>query len=166
MANDFLLAYHAKLNPATLCPQPPAQAAQSKLELTVLYTGLPGTLGALREATELACGLNARIRLLVPQVVPYPLSLENPPVLLEFNQRRFQAIAAEQAIETRVEIFLCRDVDALLGEVLPHGSAVLIGGRKRWWRTAEERLARRLRRWGYETIFTTYVLHEEDHPHA
>jgi hypothetical protein len=166
MANDFMLAYREELNQATLRPLPPTQGAPSKLELTVLYTGLPGTLGALRQAAELACGLNARIRLIVPQVVPYPLSLENPPVVLEFNQRRFQAIAAGQAVETRVEIFLCRDVDTLLGDILPHGSTVVIGCRKRWWRTAEERLARHLRRMGYQTILATGLLPEKDHEHA
>jgi hypothetical protein len=166
MADDFMLAYSEELNQAALRPRPGAQSAPIKLELTVLHTGLSGTLGALRKAADLASGLNAHIRLLVPQVVPYPLSLESPPVLLEFNQRRFQAIAAAQAVETRVEIFLCRDVDALLAEVLPHGSTILIGARKRWWRTAEQRLARRLHRMGHHTILATGFVSEEDHDHA
>ena len=33
MANDFMLAYREELNQATLRPQPPAQDAESKLEL-------------------------------------------------------------------------------------------------------------------------------------
>jgi len=160
-----MLAYREELNQAALHPQPPARDAESKLELTVLFTGLPGTLAALRKATELAHGLDARLRLVVPQVVPYPLPLASPPVLLEFNQRRFQAIAAAQPVATHVEIFLCRDVDTVLIEVLPQGSTVLIGGRKRWWRTAEERLARRLQRMGHHIILATDFLPEEGCKH-
>lgn len=158
MANDLMLAYREGLREAEL-------RAERKLEVTVLYTGLPSTLSALHKAAELARGLNARIRLLVAQVVPYPLSLENPPVLIEFNERRFHAVATAQAIETNVEIFLCRDVDGLLSKVLPHGSSVVIGGRKRWWPTSEARMARRLRRQGYETILATDLL-AEDSMHA
>jgi len=33
------------------------------------------------------------------------------------------------------------------------GSIVILGGRKRWWPTKEERLARQLRRAGYEVLF-------------
>jgi hypothetical protein len=166
MANDFMLAYREELKQTTLYPQPAAQAAESKLELTVLYTGLPATLGALRKATELAHGLDARIRLLVPQLVPYPLPLESPPVLLEFSQKRFQTIAAAQAVETQVEIFLCRDVDTVLSQFLPRASTVLVGGRKRWWRTAEERLVKRLQRMGHHTILATDILPEEGCKHA
>jgi len=166
MANDFMLAYREDLKVGAVSPQPPDLGAPGKLELTVLFTGLAGTLSALRKATELASGLNARIRLLVPQLVPYPLPLESPPVLLEFNKQRFQAIAAKQSLETRVDIFLCRDVDVLLRKILAHGSTVLIGGRKRWWPTSEARMARRLHRWGYETVFTGELLQEEEHKHA
>jgi hypothetical protein len=38
--------------------------------------------------------------------------------------------------------------------VLSPRSLVIVGGRKRRWPTAEERLARQLRRNGHEVIFT------------
>ena len=114
MANDFMLAYRNNLcEPAK--PADTAGSTPGKLELTVLFTGLPSTLQALAKANDLAQDLNARIRLVVPQVVPYPLPLESPPVLLEFTESRFRAIAAAQTIETRVEIFLCRDRDSSAG---------------------------------------------------
>ena len=51
-------------------------------------------------------------------------------------------------------IYLCRDrVETLTAVLSPH-SLVVIGGRKRWWPTAEKRLARKLRRAGHEVIFT------------
>ena len=88
-------------------------------------------------------------------MVPYPLPLDSPPVMLEFTERRFRVIAAEQATDTRVEIYLCRDIDEMLDQALKPKSMVVIGGAKRFWITSEERLARRLRRKGHEVIFVS-----------
>jgi hypothetical protein len=52
-----------------------------------------------------------------------------------------------------VQIFLCRDRFETLAAVLKPGSIVVVGGRKRWWPTKDETLARQLRRAGYEVLF-------------
>jgi hypothetical protein len=62
-------------------------------------------------------------------------------------------IAIESPVETIVRVFLCRDRLETLSMVLKPHSLVVVGGRGRWWPTAEERLARRLRRAGHEVIF-------------
>ena len=98
--------------------------------------------------------MGARITIVVPQVVPYPLPLTSPPVLLDFNERRFHVIASESPVETRVRLYLCRDRGRRSGNVLAPRSLVVVGGRKRWWPTREKRLARWLRRAGHEVIFT------------
>ena len=67
---------------------------------------LESALAALKEAGSLASGLGARITLLVPQMVPYPLPLESPPVLLDFSENRFRVIASESPVETSVQIYL------------------------------------------------------------
>lgn len=124
-----------------------------QLELTVLFTELRATVRAFAKACELARGLNACIRLIVPQVVPYELALETPPVASALHERNLQTILETQTADARAEIFLCRDVDILLGEILPERSTVIVGGCLRWWPTAEELLARRLRKQGHEVIF-------------
>ncbi|MEO5923515.1 MAG: hypothetical protein ABIR70_06785 [Bryobacteraceae bacterium] len=124
-----------------------------RIELHVIFTQVPGTLRALEEATTLAKDLNARVRLLVPQVVPYPLDLKSPPVLVEFNESRFLAMARAQSVETDVQIYLCRDAEALLIEKLSSPSIVIIGGLRRWWPTRETRLARKLRQKGHHVVF-------------
>jgi hypothetical protein len=97
------------------------------------------------------CG---HITLLVPQIVPNPLPLTSPAVLLDSNERRFQVIASDCLVDTKVVVYFCHDrVDTLVRVLAPH-SLVVIGGRKRWWPTAETHLARRLRRSGHEVIFT------------
>jgi hypothetical protein len=142
------------LVPAAARPAPPSVTeADQKLNIAVVFTSVESTLAALKEAGALANSLGARITLLVPQIVPFPLPLESPPVLLEFNERRFRVIASQSPVETTVRIYLCRDGLETLTKVLIPGSLVVIGGRKRWWPTREKKLARQLRRAGHEVVF-------------
>jgi hypothetical protein len=133
----------------------PSQKEESEhlLEVWVVFTSTSATAAALRTAGVLADSLNARIKLVVPQVVPFPLPLESPPVLLEFSEHRLRQIAVESPVETAVQIYLCRDAWETIRTALAPRSLVVIGGRTRWWRTGEESLARKLRRAGHEVIF-------------
>jgi hypothetical protein len=152
--NNMSLAIEKLLAPATGRPaQPIGEETDQKLNIAVVFTSVESTLPALREAGNLANSLGARIKLVVPQVVPYPLPLETPPVLVEFNENRFRVIASESPVETSVQVYLCRDRFEALTSALRPGSIVVLGGRRRWWSTKEERLARRLRRAGYEVLF-------------
>jgi hypothetical protein len=151
---EMSLAFEKILAPATGRPeQPSTTEADQKLNISVVFTSVESTLAALKEAGGLASSLGARITLLVPQVVPYPLALETPPVLIEFNERRFRLIASQSPVETTVRIYLCRDGLETLTKVLNSGSIVVIGGQKRWWPTREKKLARQLRRAGHEVVF-------------
>jgi hypothetical protein len=124
-----------------------------ELNIAVVFTSVESTLAALKEAGNLANSLGARITLVVPQVVPFPLPLETPPILVEFNENRFRVMASESPVETSVQIYLCRDRFETLATALKPGSIVVVGGRQRWWPTKEETLARQLRRAGYEVLF-------------
>jgi hypothetical protein len=150
---EMLLAYEKILAPATGYPeQASTPETESQLNITVVYTSLESTLVALKEAGGLASSLGARITLVVLQVVPYPLPLESPPVLVEFNERRFRIIANQSPVETRVRIYLCRDPLVTLTSVLSNGCIAVLGGRKRRWPTRENRLARQLRRAGHKVL--------------
>jgi len=127
--------------------------SERQLDVSVVFTSLRGTLSALRKAGVLAQELGARITLVVPQIVPYPLPLANPPILLELNEKRFCTIARDSHVQTTVRIYLCRDRWDTLVKVLRPRSVVVIGGRKRWWPTAEMRLARKLSAAGYDVVF-------------
>jgi len=152
--NEMALALEKVLNPAVSQPVSPAtHEPKSRLNIAVIFTSIDATLAALRQAGNLANKLGARISLLVPQIVPYPLPLTSPPVLLDWNERRFHVIAEGNSVETSVRLYLCRDrVDTVKSVLSPH-SLVVIGGRKRWWPTSEKALARKLRRVGHEVIF-------------
>lgn len=154
----MLLAIEKILVPATGHPtRPEGDAADQKLNISVVFTSMESTLAALKEAGNLANSLDAQITLIVPQIVPYPLSLESPPVHPEFNENRFLVMANESPVETGVQIYLCRDRLQTLTSVLKPGALVVLGGRKprwRWWPTKDQTLARNLRRAGYEVLFT------------
>jgi hypothetical protein len=143
------------LAPADGRPQCPAiEEAESKLNISVVFTAVESTLAALKHAGDMAANLGARISLVVPQVVPYPVPLNSPPVPPDFSERRFRVIAGQSRVETRVVVYLCRDRMETLKAVLKPRSLVVVGGRKRWWPTAEQRLASELRHAGHEVIFS------------
>jgi hypothetical protein len=136
--------------PGTLEPAHP----DAPLEVVVMFTDVPGTLKALKTAAELAHNLNGRIRLLAPQVVPYPLPLDSPQVSREFNERRFQTLASHGSspVDTRVEMRLCRDRDDAVCQALEPEALVVMGAHHSWWPTAEKALARKLRRKGHQVV--------------
>jgi len=122
------LALQKPLAPATGAPARPGTGKfESKLSVDVVFTSIEPTLAALKKAGALAGGLNARITLLVAQIVPYPLPLESPPVLLDFNERRFRKIANQSPVETTVRLYQCRDQLETLASVLePHSLWLLV----------------------------------------
>ena len=153
-AQDKLsFAFEKLLAPAAGRPGfAPTEEPGHQLNVSVVFTSVPATLVALKRAAAMAASLNACISLVVPQIVPYPLPLTSPPVLVDFNERRFRVIASEIPIETTVRVYLCRDKwDALSAVLRPH-SIVVVGARRRWWPTAEMRLVKKLRAAGYEVI--------------
>jgi len=143
----------AQLAPPARVLAPPASA---KMEVVVIYTGVKHTLAALRAAAGLAQGLSARIRLVVPQPIPFPAQLDEPPVQKEFAERKFRTLAEQSAIETNVEIRLCRDWEAGATEDLKPGSIVIMGARMRWWPgLRERRLARTLQKLGHRPLLVS-----------
>jgi hypothetical protein len=129
-----------------------AGANDAKLNVTVLFTSVDGTLSALRTAGALASKLGGRITIVVPEVVPYHLPINKPPVLHDWNEKRFRVLAAESSVETSVRFYLCRDEDEMLARRLKPHSLVVLGGNKHWWPTRESRLAKRLRSLGHDVI--------------
>jgi len=125
-----------------------------RLNISVLFTSESGTAAALETAASLANRLGGRITVVVPEVVSYAVPLNQPPVQREWNEQRLRKLASRTAVETVVRFYLCRDRDETLARVLRPHSLVVIGAKRRWWRTSEDRLARRLRRLGHEVILT------------
>ena len=124
----------------------------SKLEVVVPFTDASGTLAALSLAAQLGRNLDARINLVALQTVPYGLELTRPPIALEWLEERLRDLALRSPIDIHVDIILSRDGKWALRQMLKPHSLVVIGGRRRWWRTKEQRLAETLRHDGHRVI--------------
>lgn len=143
----------SRLAVASKCPQgSKVGSLGDPLEVAVVFTDPQSTLVALKAAAIFAENLNIGIRLIVPQVVSYAAPLEMPPVPPRIVEERLLALASRTWIDTRVEIYVCRNEAGTLLRVLKPHSVVMIGGRRRWWPCREKRLARALRRAGHEVI--------------
>jgi hypothetical protein len=126
----------------------------ARIEVVVVYTSVKRTLAALRAAGSLARGLSGRIHLVVPQIVPFPAQLDEPLVQQEFAQRKFRTLAEESAIDTRVDICLCRDWETGVLHSIGPRSIVVVGAAMRYWPFGpERRLARTLRKRGHHVLF-------------
>jgi hypothetical protein len=129
------------------------QEALEDLHITVLFTDLERTRVALSTGLKLAQDLHASFQIVVTRVVPYPLPLDKPPVDSAFIQQQVTALTEGFPI-VAVHIYDCRDPETALLRYLPPKSIVIVGSRKAWWSTREEKLARKLRNAGHSVILT------------
>jgi hypothetical protein len=124
--------------------------------VTVIATTEEGTTAALNAARWLATDLDARITLLKMEVVPIHFPLYRPPVSINFTiNQQHSLVRRSGALEEEVDIQirLCRDWDSGLQRVMRRRALVVLGGRRHWWLSGEEKLERALRRLGHHVIF-------------
>src|SRR4051812_2645928 len=110
-----------------------------RIDLVVPFTTPARTRRALEVCDRMSRGLNAAIRLVRVQVVPYPLDADQSPVAMERLLREMHDCRRD--IPARCEILLARDVESGVSGTLKRNSVVVLAYRKRWWRTADDRLA-------------------------
>jgi hypothetical protein len=142
--------------PALQVLAPHRVQSSDSLHIGVVFTDFEGTKAALTVAANLTAGLDAHIDLIVPQVVPFPLSLANPAVPPGFTLRRLCGLAAASNVHASIYMYLCRDRFQTLLQVLEPHSIVIFGGRKRWFPRKTDRLARALRKNGHQVILTPH----------
>ena len=136
----------------TVTLKPETGVAVEPLEVNVIFTDQASTTAALAFAQSLARGLGARIHLHFAMEVPYQLPLESPGVSVSFVQEQLSSALADlekDGVEPRAHLYLCRDRVRALQQALKPKSLVVIGARKRWWPTAESRIAGALRARGH-----------------
>ncbi len=124
-----------------------------RLEVKVLFTTHAGTIAALRRATQLGADLGVRLVVLLLYPVPYTLPLVWSAVSKEFLEQRIRALEWESPADISVRIYFCRHSFSSLCRLLEPHSLIVLGGKKRWWPSDEQRIARRLNHDGHEVIF-------------
>jgi hypothetical protein len=136
-------------------PTAPPGFASGPLEVNVIFTGPQATAAGLNFAQGFARELGAHIRLRAAIAVPLQLPLDEPSVSIAFLQENLRNLVSQlepDSFAPSVYLYLCRDCISALLQVLAPNSLVVIGGPKRWWPTAERRMARALRSKGHRVI--------------
>lgn len=119
----------------------------------VLATTDDGTRAALAAGVPLARGSHARLVILVPQIVPYPLDVDGPTDATTFVERRYRDLLREVGGEAEIRVCLCRTPREVM-QAIPLASTVVVGGASGGvLASREERMARQLTRLGHHTVF-------------
>jgi len=126
------------------------EQGEVRLDLVVPFTTPELTRAALAAANRLGAGLSSTIRLLKIQLIPYPLDLRDSPVPVEFLEAQLRKLPSTMA--TDCEIRFARDFEDGLRGALNEDSVVLLATKRRFWKTATERLAASLRRSGFQVV--------------
>ena len=129
------------------------QTRQAELDIVIPFTTPDLTRAAVHAAGELSHGLQARIRLVKVQVVPFPADLDQPSAVLEFFKE--QLLHFESPLPIRIEIRLARDLEPALCQALNSDSLVLLATRRRPWKTRTERLAASLEKHGHHVLLVS-----------
>jgi len=79
-----------KRQPIAVIPVEQIESRTRQLDLVVPFTTPQLTRTALKEAERLSSGLNAAIRLVKVQVVPYPLPIDQSPVYIGFLREQME----------------------------------------------------------------------------
>ena len=123
---------------------------QAELDLVVPFTTPELTRSAVEAADRMGAGLNAAIRLVKVQVVPFPMDLSQSPVYIDFLKEQLSQFKTE--LPAAGEIRLSREFEPGLEGTLTGDSLVILATKKRPWRTRTERLAASLRHSGHNVI--------------
>jgi hypothetical protein len=150
--------YHETLtnSPSKITRTAAPKFASGPLAVNVIFTDVQSTAAALKFAQSFARELGASISLRAAVAVPFQLPLDQPQISVAFLQDAMRELVAQLKSETfdpTIHLYLCRDRVWALSQVLNPNSLVVIAGRKRWWPTAETRMARALRAEGHRVIF-------------
>jgi hypothetical protein len=134
-----------RIDPGTL----DTGSAGAELEIVVPFTERALTEAVLKRASVLTAGLKATIRLVAVHAIPYPQPFHCPTALHAHLVEQLVDLASRCPVAVDPKVVLARYRDEGFRHVLKPASIVLIGSRKRFWPTREEKLARALARDGH-----------------
>jgi hypothetical protein len=128
------------IDPGTLA----SDGCAGKMEIVVPFTEPDLTKAVLDRAVALGAGLNLRVFLLAVHTVPYPAQFGCPSSVHSFLVEQLVELCSRCPIPVDAQVVLARTRDDGFRHALKPESTILIGTRKRFWRTSQELLARRL----------------------
>ncbi len=119
------------------------------LEIVVPYTSPEIAARVVERAAALTAGLNVILKFVAVYVAPYPAELRCPAAMERHLTACLNDLAGRTSLPSCVHLVVSRDRVEGFRRVLRPASIVLLGSRRRLWRTREEKLARELTREGH-----------------
>jgi len=141
------------IDPGNIEPEP----YSSEIEVVVPYTGYATTRAVLERTAALTAGLSARISLVAIHTVPYPADFRCPISVHSFLVEQLVCLSSRCTLPVDAQVVLARTFEDGFRRVLKPQSTVLIGSRRRFWRTAEERIANALVLDGHKVVLVHVV---------
>jgi hypothetical protein len=127
----------------------PAAGAGQESEIVVVLTDPAVTREVLARVPPLAAGMNAHVRLLAVHTLPYQAPFYCPSLTHAYLVEQVMDLASECELPIEPQVVLARSREEGLRHALTARSMVVLGSRRRWWRTQEESTAAWLEREGY-----------------
>src|SRR5262245_59479605 len=128
----------------------PSNETEKEIQIVIPHRSSKLTRAALRHAESLSKGLDVRLRLVDVHVVPYGFPLSEPSVDPKHLARKLKSLAQNSLVPISAEVIFARDWEHGFRRSLSPRSIVLMAIERAWWRTAEKRLAARLRKLGHQ----------------
>ncbi len=125
------------------------QRGRGGFPVFVPYTSPELTRAALEQAAVLTRNLGAHITLFAVQVIPFSMPLDIPSGSVALLEQKLAAVAQQAGTEAEVRVICARDFGLGLKQILMPNSLVVMATKKRWWPTAEVKLAGVLARAGH-----------------
>ena len=119
----------------------------------VVYTSTDETFAALRIAGGFARALCVPLILVHYRAVPYPLPVDSPTGVSPIQSEAFLERLRGERLDVQSRVCLCRDGRRAIGSALNMPSLVVVGGRRRWWRTKADTWRRALEAAGHYVVF-------------
>lgn len=123
--------------------------AENGIVVVVPFTGEALTRKVLERIPALTGGLNARVLLMTVHAAP---NGECPGATHAFLVEQLVALASDCPLPADVEVVLAGTPEDGYRHALKTPSTILVGSRKRLWRTAEENLAWTLAEQGHNVV--------------
>src|SRR5580658_1416400 len=131
---------------------PPAMEADSQcgpIEVVVPFTEWAVTEAVMNRAAAFTANLNASLMLIAVHTVPYPMPFGCPALVHARLVDQLIDLASRCPLPVNPQVVLARTCEEGFRHALKPESTVLLGTRRRFWKTSEERLAITLARDGH-----------------
>src|ERR1700679_3016440 len=130
---------------------PPAMEAGGKcgpIEVVVPFTEWAVTEAVMSRAAAFTANLNASLLLIAVHTVPYPMPFGCPALVHAHLVDQLIDLESRCPLPVNSQVVLARSCEEGFRHALKPESTVLLGTRRRLWKTSEERLAAALARDG------------------